>query len=78
LPLRVDEVIVPREELWLVHATGPRGSVARRTRTAPQYVAVKMGPYSVRGFFHSMPGTDPMSSIQRRKPMVPLTLARIE
>jgi len=78
LPLTVQEVIVPRDELWLVHASGPRGSVARRTRTAPQYVAVKIGPYSVRGFFHGMPGTDPLSSIQRRKPMVPLTLARIQ
>ena len=77
-PLRVQEVIVPRDELWLVHASGPRGSVARRTRTAPQYVAVKIGPYSVRGFFHGMPGTDPLSSIQRRKSMVPLTHARIE
>ena len=77
-PLTVQEVVVPRDELWLVHASGPRGSVARRTRTAPQYVAVKIGPYSVRGFFHGMPGTDPLSSIQRRKPMVPLTLARIQ
>ena len=77
-PMTVEEVVVPREELWLVHASGPRGAVARRTRTAPQHVAVKMGPYNVRGFFHGMPGTDPLSSIQRRKPMVPLTQARIE
>ena len=77
-PLMVQEVVVPREELWLVHATGPRGSVARRTRTEPLYVAVKIGPYSVRGFFHGPPGTDPLSSLKRRKPMVPLTHARIE
>lgn len=77
-PLTVEEVVVPREELWLVHATGPRGAVARRMRTAPQHVAVKMGPYKVRGFFHSKHGTDALSSIQGRKPMLPLTQARIQ
>jgi len=77
-PIVVDEIVVPRDELWLVHASGPRGAVGRRTRTAPQHVAIKMGPYNVRGFFHTMPGTDPLSSIQRRRSMIPLTQARIE
>lgn len=76
-PMQVDEVVVSRDELWLVHATGPRGNVARRHRTAQQYVAIKMGQYEVRGFYHALPGTDPVSALQRRKPMVPLTDARI-
>ena len=75
--MRVAEVIVPCTELWLVHASGPRGDVMRRKRTAQQYVAVQMGPYEVRGFYHALPGTDPASAIMRRKPMVPLTDARI-
>ena len=77
-PMEVDEVVVQRDELWLVHATGPRGNVARRHRTAQQYVAMKMGQYEVRGFYHALPGTDPVTALQRRKPMVPLTDARIE
>jgi hypothetical protein len=78
LPIAIPEIVVPRDELWLVHATGPRGTRARRRRTAQQHVAVKMGPYSVRGFYHGLPGTDPAMAISRRKPMVPLTRARIE
>ena len=37
-----------------------------------------MSPYRVRGFFHGLPGTNPINSIGRRKPMVPLTNVRIE
>jgi hypothetical protein len=78
LPITIPEIVVPRDELWLVHATGPRGTLERRRRTAQQHVAVKMGPYNVRGFYHGLPGTDPALAISRRKPMVPLTRARIE
>jgi hypothetical protein len=76
-PLEVADVVVPRDELWLVHATGPRGPVARRHRTSQQHVAIKMGPFSVRGFYHALPGADPVASIRRRKTMVPLTGVRI-
>ena len=38
---------------------GPRGDAARRHRTMPQHLAIKMGPYKVRGFFHALPGADP-------------------
>jgi hypothetical protein len=74
----VDDVVVPRDELLLVHAAGPRGDVRRRHRTMPHHVAMKMGRYQVRGFYHGLPGTDPVVSIRRRKSMVPLTDARIE
>ena len=77
-PITVREIVVPRDELWLVHATEPRGNTERRHRTAQQHVAMRMGPYAVRGFYHALPGTDPASAISRRKPMVPLTRARIE
>lgn len=77
-PLEVDELVVQRDEVWLVHASGPRGNAERRHRTAQQHIAVKMGPYAVRGFYHALPGTDPVSAIRRRKSMVPLTGVRIE
>jgi hypothetical protein len=73
-----DEIAIPRDEVYLVHASGPRGDAARRHRTMPQSLAIKMGPYKVRGFFHALPGADPVASFRRRKPMVPLTDGRIE
>jgi hypothetical protein len=76
-PISVPEVVVTRDDLWLVHATEPRGNSQRRHRTAQQHIAISMGPYAVRGFYHALPGTDPATAIRRRKPMVPLTGARI-
>jgi hypothetical protein len=73
-----DEIAVPRDEIVLVHATGPRGDAGRRHRTMPQHLALKMGLYEVRGFLHSLPGADPVEAMRRRKTMVPLTNARIE
>jgi hypothetical protein len=75
---KVDEIVVPRDEIFLVHASGPRGDAARRHRTTPQHLAIKMGPYEVRGFFHALPGADPVDALRRRKTMVPLTDARVE
>lgn len=73
-----DEIAVPRDEIYLVHASGPRGDAARRHRTSPRHLAIKMGPYRVRGFFHALPGADPVVAFRRRKVMVPLTQGRIE
>lgn len=76
--VEVREVLVKRDELLLVHATGPRGSQARRQRTRQHPLAVQVGPYHIRGYLHALPGSDPISSIRRRKTMVPLTEAWIE
>lgn len=73
-----DEIAVPRGEIFMVHASGPRGDANRRHRTMPQYLALKMGPYKVRGYFHALPGADPVVAWRRRKAMVPLTSVRIE
>lgn len=73
-----DEIAIPRDEIYLVHATGPRGDANRRHRTMPEHLAVKLGPYKVRGYFHALPGADPVVGFRRRKAMVPLTDARIE
>ena len=48
----------PRDELLLVHATGPRGDQARRTRTRQTHVAVSAAPYQVRGYLHARPFLD--------------------
>jgi hypothetical protein len=76
--VEVREVLVSRDELLMVHATGPRGNEDRRHRTRSHPVAIQMGPYHVRGYLHALPGADPVQAIRRRKPMVPLTDAWIE
>jgi hypothetical protein len=72
------ELLVARDELFLVHATGPRGSRGRRQRTRQHALAMQLGPYHVRGYVHALPGTDPIANLRRRRPMVPLTEAWIE
>lgn len=74
----VQQVLVRRHELLLVHATGPRGNQSRRTRTREHPLAIRIGPYEVRGDLHAFPGHDPLMTIRRRKTMVPLTDAWIE
>ena len=76
--LEVKEVVVHRDELFLVHAVGPRGDPARRQRTRQHPLAMQLGPYHVRGYFHALPGSDPIAALRRRKPMVPLTEAWVE
>jgi hypothetical protein len=77
-PMTVDEFVIARDELLLVHAGSPRGNVDRRHRTSQQHIAIQIGPYKVRGFYHALPGTDPTLAIRRRKLMVPLTNVRIQ
>ena len=74
----VKEVLVMRDELLLVHATGPRGNSARRHRTRSHPVALRVGPYHIHGYLHALPGSDPIQHMRRRKTMVPLTDAWIE
>ncbi len=76
--VEVRNVVVPRSELSLVHAVGPRGPRDRRLRTRQHPIAMQVGRYQVRGYLHALPGADPVHSFQRRRPMVPLTDASIE
>jgi hypothetical protein len=71
-------IVVTRDDLLLVQATGPRGNQGRRHRTRPHPVALKVGPYQVRGYLHALPGSDAVAAITRRKPMVPLTDAWVD
>jgi hypothetical protein len=76
--VEVREVVVPRDELLLVHATGPRGDQSRRTRTRQTHVAISAAPYQVRGYLHAAPFLDALAGLHRRGPMVPLTEAIID
>ncbi len=74
----VPEILVRRDELLLVHATGPRGDRELRTRTIARAMTLKSGPYLVTGDVHAGPGIDPLLFFRRRRPMVPLTDASIQ
>ncbi len=76
--VEVREVVVPRDELLLVHATGPRGDQTRRTRTRQTHVALTVDRYQVRGHLHAAPFLDALAGLHRRGPMVPLTDAMID
>lgn len=71
------EFSVDRDEILIVEATGPRGDPARRLRAHRHPLAVKLGPYELRGYVHLAPGADILGAIRRRKPMIPLTDASI-
>lgn len=72
------DLIVKRDEVLAVRATGPRGDPARRIRRRPYPVTLQTGPYIIHGYVHGLPGADPLQQIRRRKPMVPLTESWIE
>jgi hypothetical protein len=74
----VTTALIPRDELLLVHAAGPRGDRTRRIHTRQHPVAMQLGPYHVRGYLHAPPGSDAVANFRRRTSMVPLTDAWIE
>ncbi|MGI8657199.1 MAG: hypothetical protein ACR2K4_00295 [Candidatus Limnocylindria bacterium] len=76
--IELRELRVRRDDLIAVRASGPRGNAARRTRTRPSPVAIRAGPYTIRGYLHPPPGGDPLQHFRRRAMMVPLTEAWIE
>ena len=78
LTTQVMDLIVQRDEVLAVRASGPRGDPTRRRRRRPYPVTLQTGPYLIHGYVHELPGTDPLQQIRRRKPMVPLTDSWIE
>jgi hypothetical protein len=76
--VELHELVVRRDELIVVRASGPRGNAARRIRTRPAPVAVKLGPYLVRGYVHGPPGGDPLRRFRGGRTFVPMTNAWIE
>jgi hypothetical protein len=76
--LQVRTVFVSRDEIFAVAVAGPRGDPARRRRTRPIPVELRVGRYDVSGNIHIVPGTDPIIGFRRRRVMVPFTEATIE
>ena len=67
------ELIVQRDELCAVIASGPGGHPARRIRTQTTHVEVELGPYRVEGDLHGTPASNPLRTVLRRAVWVPLT-----
>lgn len=72
------ELVVARNEIHAVRATGPRGDSERRTRRRPQPITVRTGPYLIHGYMHTAPGGDPIQQFGSGRVMVPLTDAWME
>lgn len=73
-----DELVIRRDDLVAVHASGPPGDASQWQRTDPHPIVVRSGPYAIGGILHSPPGVDPLADLAARPPMVPLTDAWIE
>jgi hypothetical protein len=74
----VSEILVRRDELAIVHATGPRGDRAQRIRTETHPLVFRIGRYLVSGRLHAGQGEDALLSLRSRQAMIPLTEAAIE
>jgi hypothetical protein len=68
---------IERSQLCAVRVTGPRGSRALRVETAPHRLRAQIGPYTILGRLHEPPGIDPLTTLEQRDLMVPLTDATI-
>jgi hypothetical protein len=75
--IAIRELLLQRDEVYVVDANGPRGNPARRRRTCQHPIIAKAGPYEVFGYVHALPGSDPIKSLSRRPPMVAITDAVI-
>ena len=71
-------LVVARDDILAVHATGPRGDPGLRTSSRAHPIVVKSGPYRIEGDLHVLPTSDPFVAMRRRPPMVPLTNGVIE
>jgi hypothetical protein len=70
-----DRLVISRDDLLVVRATGPTGAPGRRYRTSVHAVSVTIGPYHIEGLIHAGPGAHPILGIYHRRPMIPLTSA---
>jgi hypothetical protein len=68
---------IAAEELCAVVAAGTRGDEARRLRTHTTRVQVDVGPYRIEGALHGTAAADPLGSVLRRPPWLPLTNAKL-
>lgn len=71
--LAVDEVEVGRGELHIIEVDGHRGDPARRLRTVPDRVWMRVGPFEVTGNLHRPPSAAPLASLAKWTRFVPMT-----
>jgi hypothetical protein len=71
--VEMPELLIGREELCVVEATGPQGDPDRRLRTRTTRVAVEIGPYRIEGWVHGTAASDPFATMVRRATWVALT-----
>ena len=75
--VQVDELEVERHELHIIEVHGHRGDPARRLRTVPERVWMRVGPFEVTGNLHRAPSAAPLASLGRWTRFVPVTEAEI-
>jgi hypothetical protein len=75
--VEVGEITLERDDLFAIEALGQRGEPSRRIHTVRHRLEIRLGPYTVLGQLHTMPGGRPLVAIGQRLPMVPLTNATI-
>lgn len=75
--VEVGEITLERDDLFAIEALGPRGHSSRRIHTVRHRLEVRLGPYTVLGQLHTMPGGRPLVAIGQRSPMIPMTNATI-
>jgi len=73
----LDSVSLERDDLFAVVATGPRGSEKQRVSRQTNRLQLSVGPYLILGRVHVKQGSDAVSSVLKRDPMIPFTDATI-
>ncbi len=73
-----EHLVLARDDLLAVRASGPRGDAARRHRTQRHPVAVQSGPFLIGGYLHACPGVHALDEIAQRPPITPLSVAWLE
>lgn len=76
--LDVDELEVERRDLHLIEVRGRRGDPVRRLRTVADRVVLEVGPYTVTGYIHRPPNTQPLAALARRSRFLPVTGAAFQ
>ncbi|MEA2653239.1 MAG: hypothetical protein QOI37_466 [Chloroflexota bacterium] len=69
----LDSVSLERRDLLAVVANGPRGSEKQRIPLQTNRLQLSIGPYLILGHVHTAPGSDAMTAVLKREPMIPLT-----
>jgi hypothetical protein len=75
--VRLDELALDLADIFAIEPLGSRGSSPRRIHTVRHRLQLKLGPYTVLGQLHTMPGGLPLAAIGRRPGLIPLTRATI-